>query len=93
MRHHRWHRRVTAAALACSPRSASPRAAATAAAPPTLTWYINPDSGGQAEIARRCTEAAGGRVHDRGGGAAARVAPSSASSSSAGWRPRTPRST
>jgi multiple sugar transport system substrate-binding protein len=29
--------------------------------PPTLTWYINPDSGGQAEIAKRCTEAAGGR--------------------------------
>lgn len=29
--------------------------------PPTLTWYINPDSGGQAEIAARCTEAAGGR--------------------------------
>jgi multiple sugar transport system substrate-binding protein len=25
-----------------------------------LTWYINPDSGGQAEIAQRCTEAAGG---------------------------------
>ncbi|HEX2074330.1 MAG TPA: extracellular solute-binding protein [Geodermatophilus sp.] len=25
-----------------------------------LTWYINPDSGGQAEIARRCTEAANG---------------------------------
>jgi multiple sugar transport system substrate-binding protein len=29
--------------------------------PPTLTWYINPDSGGQAEIAKRCTEAAEGR--------------------------------
>jgi multiple sugar transport system substrate-binding protein len=28
---------------------------------PTLTWYINPDSGGQAEIAQRCTEAADGR--------------------------------
>jgi multiple sugar transport system substrate-binding protein len=28
---------------------------------PTLTWYINPDSGGQAEIASRCTEAADGR--------------------------------
>ncbi|TWH73803.1 multiple sugar transport system substrate-binding protein [Modestobacter roseus] len=28
---------------------------------PTLTWYTNPDSGGQAEIAARCTEAAGGR--------------------------------
>jgi multiple sugar transport system substrate-binding protein len=29
--------------------------------PSTLTWYINPDSGGQAEIASRCTEEAGGR--------------------------------
>jgi multiple sugar transport system substrate-binding protein len=28
---------------------------------PTLTWYINPDSGGQAEIAARCTSASGGR--------------------------------
>ncbi|RBY79205.1 ABC transporter substrate-binding protein [Blastococcus sp. TF02-09] len=27
----------------------------------TLTWYINPDSGGQAEIASRCTDAADGR--------------------------------
>jgi multiple sugar transport system substrate-binding protein len=29
-------------------------------ATPTLNWYINPDSGGQAEIAGRCTEEAGG---------------------------------
>jgi multiple sugar transport system substrate-binding protein len=28
---------------------------------PTLTWYINPDAGGQAEIASRCTDAAGGK--------------------------------
>ena len=28
---------------------------------PTLTWYINPDSGGQAELASRCTDAAQGR--------------------------------
>ncbi|WP_205857773.1 extracellular solute-binding protein, partial [Phytoactinopolyspora endophytica] len=28
--------------------------------PPTLTWYINADSGGQTEIAARCTEEAGG---------------------------------
>ncbi|WP_222195483.1 extracellular solute-binding protein [Modestobacter italicus] len=28
---------------------------------PTLTWYTNPDSGGQAEIAARCTDEAGGR--------------------------------
>jgi multiple sugar transport system substrate-binding protein len=29
--------------------------------PPTLTWYVNPDSGGQAEIASRCSDQAGGR--------------------------------
>ncbi len=28
---------------------------------PTLVWYTNPDSGGQAEIASRCTDAADGR--------------------------------
>ena len=27
----------------------------------TLTWYINPDAGGQTEIANRCTDAAQGR--------------------------------
>jgi multiple sugar transport system substrate-binding protein len=27
----------------------------------TLTWYINPDNGGQADLARSCTEAAGGK--------------------------------
>ena len=29
--------------------------------PPTLTWYINPDAGGQAAIAKKCTDAAGGK--------------------------------
>ena len=28
---------------------------------PVLNWYINPDSGGQAEIASRCTDAAQGK--------------------------------
>jgi multiple sugar transport system substrate-binding protein len=28
---------------------------------PTLIWYVNPDNGGQVEIAKRCTEAAAGR--------------------------------
>ncbi len=28
---------------------------------PTLTWYINPDNGGQVELAKRCTQAADGR--------------------------------
>ncbi|MFP5021468.1 extracellular solute-binding protein [Pseudonocardia phyllosphaerae] len=29
--------------------------------PPVLNWYINPDDGGQAEIAARCSAASGGR--------------------------------
>ena len=29
--------------------------------PPRLQWYVNPDDGGQAEIARRCTAKARGR--------------------------------
>ncbi len=28
---------------------------------PTLTWYINPDSGGQAELASRCSDASNGK--------------------------------
>ncbi len=28
--------------------------------PPTLNWYINPDNGGQAELAAKCTDEAGG---------------------------------
>ncbi len=35
--------------------------AADEGGPPTLTWYINPDDGGQATIAQRCTEASGGK--------------------------------
>lgn len=29
--------------------------------PPTLTWYINGDNGGQVALAADCTEAAGGK--------------------------------
>src|ERR1700712_4807177 len=29
--------------------------------PPTLTWYINPDNGGQATLAAQCTAAAKGK--------------------------------
>ncbi|MGY1737294.1 extracellular solute-binding protein [Geodermatophilus sp. SYSU D00684] len=32
---------------------------------PSLAWYTNPDSGGQAEIARRCTETADGAYEIR----------------------------
>lgn len=31
------------------------------AGPPTLTWYTNPDNGGQADLAAKCTDAADGR--------------------------------
>ncbi|WP_188535925.1 extracellular solute-binding protein [Kocuria dechangensis] len=30
---------------------------------PTLTWYINPDAGGQAEIAQQCSEASDSRYN------------------------------
>jgi len=36
-------------------------ACASESGPPTLTWYINPDNGGQVEIAKRCTAAADGK--------------------------------
>ena len=28
---------------------------------PTLNWYINPDNGGQADLAKKCSDTAGGR--------------------------------
>src|SRR4051812_50218262 len=52
---------------------------------PTLTWYTNPDSGGQAEIAPRCTDDAQGRYKNgtpglprQGGGPAGRPGPPAA---------------
>jgi len=35
-------------------------ACAAESGPPVLTWYINPDDGGQAKIASQCTDAANG---------------------------------
>lgn len=61
MRHQRWRRRVPAAALALLTLSAIAGCGAGAAGPPTLNWYVNPDSGGQESIAASCTEAAAGR--------------------------------
>ena len=56
-----WKRRLAAAALAAATACGIAACGSAQAGPPRLTWYINPDSGGQAEIARRCTDAAGGR--------------------------------
>jgi multiple sugar transport system substrate-binding protein len=57
----RWRRGTAVIALLLAFAGALAGCAGEPAGPPTLTWYINPDSGGQEEIARRCTEAAGGR--------------------------------
>ena len=55
-------RRLTAVAAVIAVIAALSAACSTAPpGPPTLTWYINPDDGGQTEIAARCTAAANGR--------------------------------
>ena len=60
MRHQR--RRLTAVAVAVAVIAALSAACSSGpAGPPVLTWYINPDDGGQTEIAARCTAAANGR--------------------------------
>ncbi len=57
----RWHRRLWAAALSATAVLGIAACGGGPAGPPTLTWYTNPDSGGQEEIASRCTQASGGR--------------------------------
>jgi multiple sugar transport system substrate-binding protein len=59
-----WQRSTRPAAVAASLAVAVSALVACGedeSGPPTLTWYINPDSGGQEEIASRCTDAADGR--------------------------------
>lgn len=61
MRHQRGRRRLAAAATAAVAAIGLAGCGAGETGPPELVWYINPDSGGQEEIAARCTEAAGGQ--------------------------------
>ncbi|UJP41192.1 extracellular solute-binding protein [Cellulomonas palmilytica] len=54
-------RRTRSLAALAAVAVALPLAACAAeSGPPTLTWYINPDNGGQVEIAARCTQEADG---------------------------------
>lgn len=53
-------RRILATAAATALGAAGLAACGPAAGPPELTWYINPDDGGQAEIAKDCTAQADG---------------------------------
>ena len=75
-----WRRRAASVALAALTVCGLAGCGSGESGPPTLNWYINPDSGGQAEIANRCTQAAGGRVPDRGRPCCRESRPRSASS-------------
>lgn len=57
----RGRRGVAALAAAAFAATALAACSSGSGGAPTLTWYINPDSGGQEEIAKRCTDAAQGR--------------------------------
>ncbi|OLL72614.1 N-Acetyl-D-glucosamine ABC transport system, sugar-binding protein [Pseudonocardia sp. Ae150A_Ps1] len=59
MRHARW-RRVLAAGVAAAALVGLAGCGGAPAGPPVLNWYINPDDGGQAEIAAACTAASNG---------------------------------
>lgn len=62
MRHHlRPLRRLGVLAVVVAALATLVGCGSAPAGPPVLTWYINPDDGGQAEIAARCTAASGGR--------------------------------
>jgi multiple sugar transport system substrate-binding protein len=56
----RWGRGVAGAAAALVASGTLAACGGDDGGASTLTWYTNPDAGGQAEIADRCTEAAGG---------------------------------
>ncbi|GAB3041506.1 extracellular solute-binding protein [Sediminivirga luteola] len=57
MREHRWRR---ALGLGAAAAVLGTSACAGGDGVPTLMWYINPDDGGQATLAERCTEEAAG---------------------------------
>ena len=55
---------------------------------PTLTWYINPDNGGQAELAKKCGDASNGRVPHRDADPAQRSRPAARAAGAAPRRRR-----
>lgn len=56
-----WRSRLAAAALAVVAVGGLAACGSGESGPPVLTWYTNPDDGGQATIAQKCTDAANGR--------------------------------
>ena len=56
----RRHRRALPLAMAMLVGSGIVACGGASAGTPTLTWYTNPDNGGQEDLANQCTEAADG---------------------------------
>lgn len=61
MSHSKRMRRWLAAGAAVVASSFLAACSANPTGPPTLTWYINPDDGGQVAIAAKCTQESGGK--------------------------------
>jgi multiple sugar transport system substrate-binding protein len=54
-------RAVQAAVVALLAASGLAACGGEGGGPPALTWYINPDNGGQAKLAEKCTQESGGK--------------------------------
>ena len=74
-------------------RAWRPAVAATDGGTPRWTWYTNPDDGGQADLAEKCTEERGGDYRIEISRHSRTTADASASSWCADWPPMTARST
>ncbi|MGH8961246.1 MAG: sugar ABC transporter substrate-binding protein [Jatrophihabitantaceae bacterium] len=55
-----FRRRGLCAVVAASLATTTLAACGSSGGPPTLTWFINPDNGGQVKLAKECTTAANG---------------------------------
>ncbi len=58
---HNWVRNALRAGASATLVAATLAACGGASGPPTLHWYINPDNGAQATLAKQCTAAAHGK--------------------------------
>ncbi len=56
----RWTRNVARAGVSAALVLGTVSACSSSGGTPTLNWYINPDSGGQATLAKECSAASGG---------------------------------
>jgi trehalose/maltose transport system substrate-binding protein len=57
----RWTRNVARVGVSAALVLGTVSACSSSGGTPTLNWYINPDSGGQATLAKECSAASGGK--------------------------------